>query len=239
MSSDNNKNEIINSIKIISDKKALVACIKPIGADSEKDMPVLLQKEFSDSNADSGTTGKADSFLCVHRLDKAVGGVMVYAKHSGSAAYISQQIQDGSFIKEYYAVVAGKPDPETGTMEDLLFKDSTKSRSFPVKRMRKGVKKASLEYRTLASVENDGEIVSLVKVKLHTGRYHQIRVQFASRKMPLLGDGKYGSREKKCTTALFSCSITMKPSKKADPETFSALPEMNYPWNLFPEEAYE
>lgn len=235
LNSDINKDAII----IISDRKGFTACIKPVGADSEKDMPVLLRHALAAEDQDGTPENKKGSdFLCVHRLDKAVSGVMIYAKHSGSAAFISQQIQDGSFVKEYYAVVSGRPEPESGTMEDLLFKDSTRSRSFPVKRMRKGVKKASLEYRTLCSVDNEGETATLVKVKLHTGRYHQIRVQFASRKMPLLGDGKYGSRDKKCTTALFSCSITMKPSKKAPEETFTAVPEMTYPWNLFPAEAY-
>ena len=127
----------------------------------------------------------------------------------------------------------GKPEEPEGIFEDLLFKDSSKNKSFVVKRERKGVKKASLSYRVLASSEVNGEEISLVLAKLHTGRTHQVRVQFASRKMPLLGDGKYGSRDNHCETALWCERLTfVNPFTKKTVEAVS-LPPKEYPWNEF------
>ena len=138
----------------------------------------------------------------VHRLDQNVGGVMVYARTKQAAARLSQIIQQGTMIKEYVAMVHGQP-PETGDWEDLLFKDSRKNKVFVVKRQRGGVKAARLEYRRLQAGEQ-----SLVRIRLHTGRSHQIRVQFSSRGFPLVGDHKYGSRDAATAPMLFSCGIT-------------------------------
>ena len=120
-------------------------------------------------------------------------------------------------VKEYVAVVHGTP-PESGTFEDLLWKDSSKNKVFVVKRQRNGVKKAKLEYMTLRSGET-----SLVRIRLHTGRSHQIRVQFSSRGFPLVGDHKYGSRDERTAPLLFSCCITF-PWKGAQ-QKFEAFPE--------------
>ena len=140
----------------------------------------------------------------IHRLDKNVGGVMVYARTKAAAAELSKAIQNGSLIKEYYAQVHGTP-PHSGDWEDLLFKDSSKNKVFVVTRERKGVKKARLEYIRLT---DDGISPSLVKIRLHTGRSHQIRVQFSSRGYPLLGDKKYGSKDTIESPRLFSCRIS-------------------------------
>ena len=130
--------------------------------------------------------------------------------------------------KTYLAVAEGIPAEQEGRFEDLLFKDSRKNKSYVVKRERKGVRKVSLDYRVLA--EADGK--SLVKVRLNTGRSHQIRVQFASRKMPLAGDGKYGSRDNRCTVALWSAEIEFSFNKEK--YTFESKPDFAaYPWNLF------
>ena len=135
-----------------------------------------------------------DGFLApITRLDREVSGVMLLAKHKKSAAFYTAALADReNFKKEYLAVVSGVPSEKSGELHDLLFKDSAKNKSFVVKRMRHGVKEASLAYDVLAEREVDGELLSLVRILLHTGRTHQIRVQFSSRRHPLVGDRKYG-----------------------------------------------
>ena len=169
-------------IHILFKSPELVVCVKPTGVLSQSgkpnqpDMPSLLSAQLG------------CQILPVHRLDREVGGVMVYAKTPASAASLSRQIQQGSFEKEYLAVVRGIPASSAGMMTDLLFHDRNRNKTYVVSRRRKGVKDARLLYRVLDTV--DGQ--TLVQVRLLTGRTHQIRVQFASRGLPLLGDGRYG-----------------------------------------------
>ena len=206
-------------IRILHYDKNIVVCVKPAGADSEKDMPELIRAELEEKGI------KTEKVFPIHRLDKPVGGVMIYALNKRSASEISEQIAGGAVKKEYLAVVHGASLEDTGVFEDLLFKDSQRNKSYVVKRERKGVKKASLLYEVIDKTEK----FSLIKVKLNTGRSHQIRVQFASRKMPLVGDGKYGSKISGCDIALFSCKITFENGKE-----FEALPPAEkYPWNMF------
>ena len=168
----------------------IVVCIKPVGMDSEQEVPNSLVKQLG------------GEFFTLHRLDKNVGGVMIYSRTKASAARFSKLIQNGQLVKEYVALVHGTP-PEEGDLTDLLWKDSSKNKVFVVKRQRAGVKKARLTYRLLRPGEN-----SLVRVRLYTGRSHQIRVQFASRGFPLVGDHKYGSRDASTAPMLFSCCLT-------------------------------
>lgn len=177
-------------MKILYSDKDIAAVIKPVGVDSEKEMSSLLAAELG-----------GDIFT-VHRLDKSVGGVIVYARNKAAAACLSRIIQDGQMVKEYIAEVHGTP-PESGDWEDLLFKDSSKNKVFVVKGQRKGVKQARLEF-----VRISGGDTSRVKIRLHTGRSHQIRVQFASRGYPLVGDHKYGSRDNVKFPMLFSSKIS-------------------------------
>ena len=167
----------------------IAVCIKPVGLDSEQELPKALQQTLG------------GEIFTLHRLDKNVGGVMVYARTKAAAASFSKMIQSGELVKEYIALVHGQP-PETGDWEDLLFKDSRKNKVFIVKRQRAGVKAARLEYRCLQPGER-----SLVRIRLHTGRSHQIRVQFASRGFPLVGDHKYGARDGETAPRLFSCCL--------------------------------
>ena len=173
-------------MNILFEDKHIVVCTKPVGMDSEHDVPAAL----------GGTV------FPVHRLDKNVGGVMVYARTKAAAAALSKAIQDGTMVKEYVAMVHGTP-PAQGDWTDLLFKDSTKNKVFVVKKERKGVKKARLEFTR--QTESDP---SLVRIRLHTGRSHQIRVQFASRGFPLVGDHKYGAKDDSPAPMLFSCCLT-------------------------------
>ena len=193
-------------MEILYSDKDLAVCIKSIGLDSEHQVPDALKEALG-----------GDIFT-VHRLDLNVGGVMVYARTKAAAAALSRAIQEGSMVKEYVAQVHGTP-PETGDWEDLLWKDSTKNKVFVVKRQRSGVKKARLEYRRL-SCEGD---TSLVRIRLHTGRNHQIRVQFASRGFPLVGDHKYGSRSTETAPKLYSCCITF--PWKGQTLQFESLPQ--------------
>ena len=168
----------------------ITLCVKPVGLDSEHGMIQAL------------TDALGGPFFPIHRLDQNVGGVMVFARTKQAAAKLSQAVQEGSLVKEYVALVHGTP-PETGDWEDLLFKDSRKNKVFVVQRERKGVKKARLTYNRLT-----GGDISLVQVRLYTGRSHQIRVQFASRGYPLVGDRKYGGKDDRPSPALFSCRIS-------------------------------
>lgn len=169
----------MSEINRIYEDKDIIVCIKPEGILSQKDISEKANME----------TLLGDVF-CVHRLDREVSGVMVYAKNKRTAAALSEQMQNGSFQKEYAAVIEGIPDKESDVLEDLLFKDSKKNKTFAVKRERKGVKYAKLAYERLWCGEN----MSLVRIKLFTGRTHQIRVQFASRRHPVFGDRKYGGK---------------------------------------------
>ena len=127
---------------------------------------------------------------------------MVYARTKAAAGALSRAIQEGAMVKEYVAMVHGTP-PEAGDWQDLLFKDSRKNKVFVVNKQRAGVKAARLEFKRLT----EGEI-SLVHIRLYTGRSHQIRVQFSSRGFPLVGDHKYGSRAEATAPMLYSCRIT-------------------------------
>ena len=168
----------------------LVVCVKPVGLDSEAELPAALKEILG------------GEIYPVHRLDKNVGGLMVYARTKPAAAALSRAIQEGSMVKEYVALVHGTP-PESGDWEDLLWKDNRKNKVYTVKRMRGGVKQARLEFVRLSQGET-----SLVRIRLHTGRSHQIRVQFASRGYPLVGDHKYGARDSSPAPMLFSCKLS-------------------------------
>ena len=192
-------------MNIIYSDRELAVIIKPVGMDSEHQVPAAITEKLG------------GEVFPIHRLDLNVGGVMVYARTKAAAAQLSKLVQEGQLVKEYRALVHGTP-PEGGVWGDFLFKDSRKNKVFVVKKERKGVKKASLEYTRLTD-----RSPSLLHIRLHTGRSHQIRVQFASRGFPLVGDHKYGSRDEHKEPKLFSCRITF-PWKGGE-KVFEAFPE--------------
>ena len=170
----------------------LAVIIKPVGLDSESAVPAAI------------IAALGGECYTLHRLDLNVSGVMVYARTKAAAAALSKAIQDGTMVKEYVALVHGTVDAE-GDWTDLLLKDARKNKVFVVDRPRKGVKDARLAFTCLTHA---GCNPSLVRIRLYTGRSHQIRVQFASRKHPLVGDHKYGARDPHNAPMLFSCCLT-------------------------------
>ena len=232
-------------MNILYEDNALVVLDKPAGLSSEEGVPAALRQHWDTPDAFVGV---------VHRLDTGVSGLMVCARTPKAAAALTRQITqsqeayavlDGRaaptqntlpapvFTKQYRAVLAGAPDetlPEHGILRDYLFKDSRKGRVFPVSRPRKGVREAVLEYRIVRQTQD----ACLAEITLHTGRTHQIRVQFASRKHPLWGDGKYGSRVKGAI-ALQSCGLQFVHPDTGRIMNFTLPLPDTAPWNLFAE----
>lgn len=211
----------MDKFDILFEDEHIIVILKPCGMLSQRD-------ESNDESVVSLLEKRLGYVGVIHRLDRAVGGVMVYAKNKPAAAKLSAAVSDKDlFSKSYLVVCHGKPEQESGLMQDLLFKDSHLNKSFAVDRKRKGVKEASLEYR-LISYDSQSDL-SLVKVKLHTGRTHQIRVQFSSRKMPLAGDKKYGAKDNFRAIGLFSSNLAFIHPKTQKPVSFGALPDYSVP----------
>lgn len=203
--------------------KRVAVCVKPVGVlstDEPGGMPSLVRQALGDEHACVRT---------VHRLDRAVGGLMVFARSAYAAAELSRQIREGQFEKEYLAVVHGAPTRSRGRMEDLLRRDSREHKTYVTDTPGKDVRPAALEYETLAVREG----LSLVRVRLLTGRTHQIRCQFASRGLPLVGDRKYGARSQPCGVALWSHKIRfIHPESGEKMEFIQNKPDI-YPFNMF------
>lgn len=226
-------------MKIIHQTAEYVVVCKAAGEDSEHDLPEMLAEQNGD---------RATDYYVVHRLDQAVAGLLVLARNRVTAAELSRQLTENRLRKTYLCVVPGMPAPESGEMQDLLYQDKMKRKMFPVKRKRAGVKEASLRYHVLetklmnttvtSSKQEDTAAVSasqltLVEVELQTGRFHQIRCQFAARKLPLVGDGKYGSRVRSPHLALFCRQLSFYDAKEKKECSFTAAPPAEFPWEIF------
>ena len=202
---------------ILFEDKDIIVANKPDGMLSEEQegrasMPAFLRSR----------TGR--EVFTVHRLDRTTHGLMVYARNPRAAAVLSDELREGRLVKIYLAVVEGIPD-ERGELSDLLYFDRARNKSYAVKTERRGVKKALLSYERLAAAEYGSEDVSLVRVTLKTGRTHQIRVQFASRRHPIAGDRKYGSRIDCGGIALCSSQLSLAHPATGEPMSFTVEPE--------------
>lgn len=218
-------------MEILFKDENIVAVYKDAGIPSQPD-PSGDADAMTLCSAELLKMGEKNSELfLVHRLDRVVGGVLVFGRNKKYAALLSEAVANRSAEKEYFAVVEG--DAPGGILTDLIFKDARAGKSFIVDRKRAGVKEASLEYEPIEKVQIDNRILTLVRVKLHTGRFHQIRAQFSSRKMSIVGDGKYGSRDNYARLpALFAFRFSV--NIKSEKYEFTKMPNKeNYPWSLF------
>ena len=179
--------------KVLFEDEYILAVSKPYGLLSEGEGRDSLPMMLRDYRREKGENGE---IYPVHRLDRTTRGVIVYAKTSDCAKKLSELIRAGEMSKYYLAKIEGVPAYQSGVFEDYLFYDRRKNKTFVVKRERKGVRRAKLSYEVLSAENIEGLAVSTVRVELFTGRTHQIRAQFAYRKMPVVGDRRYGSKIK-------------------------------------------
>ena len=205
-------------MEIIYQDADIVVCVKPprvLSTDEPGGMPELVRQAL-------GT----EDVRTVHRLDRVVSGLMVLARNAQSAAELSRQIREDVFQKEYLAVVHGAPEEDAGRFCDLLLRDKARKMTMVATEPGKGVQEAILTYRVLAKKDS----MSRVRIQLQTGRTHQIRVQFASRGLPLVGERKYSALEDPCEIALWSYRIAFAHPKTGEAMEFVLEPPENYPW---------
>lgn len=211
----------MDGIKILYSDRWLAVCIKPVGvlseaSETEENMPQPLSEYFTKARG-NGYVGT------VHRLDRNVGGVMIYSLNPAVTGKLSAMVSQRDFSKEYLAVLRGVPEKREDTLTDFLYHDTRINKTFTADKMRKGVKEASLEYKVLKTENKEDAKYSLVLIKLHTGRTHQIRAQFSSRGLPLCGDGKYGGGSG--NPELWSYRISFTHPMTGKRLTFSAKPD--------------
>lgn len=210
-------------MEIIYEDTDILVCIKPpkvLSTDEPGGLPELVRQYLQNPTADLRT---------VHRLDRAVSGLMVLARNAKAASELSRQVREGTFQKEYLAVVHGMPEVPEGTLEDFLLRDKARKMTMVVPALGKDVQKAILHYRTLETVNG----MSKQRIQLVTGRTHQIRVQFSSRGMPLVGERKYAQPEDDCHIALWSYKLCFTHPGTGRKMEFSQTPPERYPWSLF------
>ena len=207
-------------LEILYTDPDILVCIKParvLSTDEPGGLPSLVRAALGNEKADVRT---------VHRLDRVVSGVMVLARNAKAASELSRQIREDEFEKEYLAVVHGKPKVSNGTLTDLLYRDKARKMTMVASEPAKGVQEAILDYE----IVNDTQNMSRVKILLRTGRTHQIRVQFSSRNMPLVGERKYATLEDPCEIALWSHKIAFTHPGTGEKVIFTKEPPMCYPW---------
>ena len=209
-------------MEIIYKDADILVCVKPpriLSTDEPGGLPDLLRQELGEPNADIRT---------VHRLDRVVSGLMVLARNAKAASELSRQIRENQFQKEYLAVVHGAPAEESGRFTDLLLRDKARKMTMVVPQEGKGVLPASLHYW----VQNSNNGMSRVRISLDTGRTHQIRVQFSSRGLPLVGERKYSTLDDPCEIALWSYHLAFTHPTTGNQMEFSLEPPQQYPWTI-------
>ena len=208
-------------MELIYCDETLLVCVKPAGVlstDEPGGVPELARLELGDEKAQVRT---------VHRLDRVVSGLMVLTRTAAAASELSRQIRENEFEKAYLAVVHGHPEEKEGTMVDLLQRCKQERKTYVVTQMDKGVQEAILDYRVLA----ENADLSKVYITLRTGRTHQIRCQFSSRGLPLVGDRKYSLLEDGCNIALWSHRIAFTHPVTGERMEFQLNPPDQYPWD--------
>lgn len=208
-------------MELIYQDQDIVVAIKPprvLSTDEPGGMPELVRHALAEPDADVRT---------VHRLDRVVSGLMVLARNVQAASELSRQIRDGEFDKEYLAVIHGRPDEPQGRMVDLLQRDKRERKTYVVTEMAKGVQEAILDYQVVGKVDG----MSKVTIQLITGRTHQIRAQFSSRGLPLVGDRKYSLQNDECEIALWSHRLEFCHPVSKERMVFAANPPDEFPWN--------
>ncbi len=209
-----------NDLEILYADRDILVCIKParvLSTDEPGGLPSLVRQALGDEKADVRT---------VHRLDRVVSGVMVLARNAKAASELSRQIREDEFEKVYQAIVHGCPEQPKGTLTDLLYRDKARRMTMVAAEPGKGVQEAILDY----SVMKHTDEMSRVKIQLRTGRTHQIRVQFSSRNMPLVGERKYCTLEDPCEIALWSHKIAFTHPATGNKVEFVKEPPEIYPW---------
>ena len=210
-------------ISIIYQDKRIIAAIKPAGVlstDEEGGMPDLIREALETPQGCVRT---------VHRLDRVVGGVMVFARSAYASRELSRQIREHVFVKQYWAVVHGIPPEKRGVFRDLLVRDKSARKTLITSENGKGVQEAVLEYQVLETVSD----LSLVEITLQTGRTHQIRAQFAHHGYPLVGDRKYGVKDDAESVALWSCRVGFQHPETGKWVDFVKAPPCIMPWDRF------
>ena len=211
----------MTEFSIVHTDPAFVVCIKPPGVlstDEPGGVPDLCREALNDPN-----------IRTVHRLDRVVSGLMVLARTKRAASELSQQIRDGIFEKEYQAVLHGIPAAPAGTLRDLLYRNKPERKTYVVSEPGRDVQEAILNYEVLSRTPD----FSKVRIELVTGRTHQIRCQFSSRNLPLVGDRKYSLNEDDCDIALWSARLSFRHTKTGELLTFTAPPPRDFPWDQF------
>ena len=205
-------------MEILYQDEDMVVCVKPprvLSTDEPGGMPELVRQAL-------GT----EDVRTVHRLDRVVSGLMVLARNARAASELSRQIREDAFQKEYLAITHGTPTENAGELRDLLLRDKARKMTTVVTEPGKGVQEAILTYQVLNKTEN----LSRVRIQLQTGRTHQIRVQFASRGLPLVGERKYSTLEDDCEIALWSYRLAFAHPVTGEPMEFTLEPPEVYPW---------
>lgn len=216
-------------MKVIYEDNHIIIVEKPVNVPSQsdktedEDMLTILKKYLIEKYNKPGNAYVG----LVHRLDRPVGGVMVFAKTSKAASRLSEQVRNKEFKKSYLAIVDGKVE-KSGILEDYLLKNERTNTSKVVKEGTKNAKYANLEYQPV--YYNEETNLTLLKIKLNTGRHHQIRVQLSNMGHAIYGDQKYGTRGKGKQINLWAYKITIKHPTTKEEMTFECLPEPKGSW---------
>ena len=219
-------------LKVIYEDNHIIVIEKPVNIPSQGDktgdvdMLTIIKEYLKEKYNKPGNVYLG----LIHRLDRPVGGVMVFAKTSKAAARLSEQVRDKVFKKKYLVIANGKFDKETGVLSDYLLKNERKNMSRIVPEGTKNSKYAELDYEIL---KYDAELnLSVLKINLHTGRHHQIRVQLSSRNHSIYGDQKYGGRGHGKQICLWAYELTINHPITKEEMTFKSIPKMEKSWKI-------